>query len=180
MPPDCPCSSFSSSVNKRFYRGIVLLLVVVVMSLFVIWGARDVPFQSVSLATFNVPVNETLTTSTDVEGATTSSSILVYQNQTGYVAYTPSGGWNNQRISFEFALCVAHLLNRTLLVPPASPHPPSLVDQSSLRTSNFSGYDLVPASELMSVWDFLDREQIEKVRKTRESEFYLLVTDRKR
>lgn len=35
-----------------------------------------------------------------------------------YLAYLPHSGFHNQRISFENALVLAHMLNRTLIVPP--------------------------------------------------------------
>lgn len=35
-----------------------------------------------------------------------------------YLAYLPHSGFHNQRIAFENAIILAHILNRTLLVPP--------------------------------------------------------------
>ncbi|KAF9020458.1 hypothetical protein BDZ89DRAFT_1020143 [Hymenopellis radicata] len=35
-----------------------------------------------------------------------------------YLSYLPHSGYHNQRIAFENALTLAHLLNRTLIVPP--------------------------------------------------------------
>ena len=43
-----------------------------------------------------------------------------------YLAYLPHSGLHNQRIAFENALTLAHLLNRTLLVPPARLGPKAL------------------------------------------------------
>lgn len=45
---------------------------------------------------------------------------------TNYLAYLPHSGLHNQRIALENALTLAHLLNRTLLLPPARLGPKSL------------------------------------------------------
>lgn len=45
---------------------------------------------------------------------------LKYQNNGKYLCFEPwSGGFNNIRMSFELATCLAYLLNRTLIIPPS-------------------------------------------------------------
>jgi hypothetical protein len=43
-----------------------------------------------------------------------------------YLSYLPHSGFHNQRIAFEHALVISHILNRTLLIPPVlCNYPPS-------------------------------------------------------
>lgn len=68
-----------------------------------------------------------------------------------YVLYNPTGGWNNQRECFEYALEIGKLLNRTVLVPMSSKH-----------ASSWSKYLAFPQSELFPLDRILNFKTIWK------------------
>ena len=62
----------------------------------------------------------------DIDEPDTRLSTLCADPTIAYLAYLPHSGLHNQRIALENALTLAHLLNRTLLVPPARLGPKTL------------------------------------------------------
>jgi hypothetical protein len=55
---------------------------------------------------------------TDVLGSPPSRKSFAWNSSERFLAYLPHSGFHNQRIALENALTLAHILNRTLLVPP--------------------------------------------------------------
>lgn len=68
-----------------------------------------------------------------------------------YFIYSPSGGFNNQRIEFEYALVIAKLLRRTLIVPPMGKH-----------SSFFGRYELLQPTQMVAMDRIFDFQQIQQ------------------
>lgn len=69
-----------------------------------------------------------------------------YVPGTRYFVYQPSGGISNQRKILEWAVMVAKLLNRTLILPPIAPH------TTLYKNYNKLSYDvLTPADQVMDI-----------------------------
>lgn len=83
---------------------------------------------------------KTMTTTTQAEPT---STLAQQEEEERFLTYLPHSGFNNQRIALLNALTLAHLTNRTLVLPPArlgQPEPwyPSHILQAKLEKPTFS------------------------------------------
>lgn len=81
---------------------------------------------------------------------TTNRAYNDVSNEEKYFMYSPSGGFNNQRLELEFALRMAKVFNRTLVVPMAGKH-----------SDLWRGYWYLPNEDLFPMDRIIDLEHME-------------------
>lgn len=80
-----------------------------------------------------------------------------YTGDSGYILYEEwKGGFNNIRMSFELAVCISFLTNRTLVIPPKNNF---YLLKGSYHLSDFFNFDDLGIS-FLSYEDFLKKENI--------------------
>ncbi|KAF5345365.1 hypothetical protein D9758_008502 [Tetrapyrgos nigripes] len=127
--------STSNDRNSIFTAIIVILLAFACLTCF---GAAYYLFttrwDSASLASGSQPANTSILQVLELDDARSKCPLV--NPDTKFLAYLPHSGFHNQRIALENALTLSHMLNRTLLVPPARLGRKSLryVNYDSLKT----------------------------------------------
>ena len=74
---------------------------------------------------------------------------MTLEAKTQYFIYSPSGGFNNQRIELEYALMICRILNRVLIVPPMGKH-----------SSFYGRYELLTPAQMVPMDKIFDFETI--------------------
>jgi hypothetical protein len=102
-----------SSPEDRMNRNLVFLLILIVLACISSFGVAYYLFTTRwELQVISVPPT--------IANSNTQANAFGFPRaeHISYLSYLPHSGFHNQRIAFENALLLAHLLRRTLLVPP--------------------------------------------------------------
>ena len=101
-----------------------------------------------------------------------------YRTDNKYVILKPwSGGFNNIRMSFEIAACIAYRLNRILIIPEA--YKMYLLENSNSLDNFFERIDYKIKIQSMSTNNFQELEKISKVYEFKCDEYYINLSSSK-